>query len=258
MVRTRDFLLWLLAVAFLLIAIVVTSLWYSDSPLPSLSTWWEGAVSGESEYVGDVPVVPDERESRLEILRAKVAEKLARTASDEESGDSIPLTATSTDEDAVATASTTTTAVVKTCANYRSLQIPWIPQAVLQENREGVRVYFERGLPDPTSSTTPELIRTIIPLRSWPNQSSTCLPTDVIGIATDGSLIRNDELALYTVFGPDTIVGYSLDGFAIYGPSNQKTDICGGATVDGTYRYILDAKRPGLINCFAGSPVTVL
>jgi hypothetical protein len=66
--------------------------------------------------------------------------------------------------------------------------------------------------------------------------------------------MRNNELALYTVFGPDTLVGYSLDGFPIYGPSTVATDSCGGAMVGGVYRYVLSAERPGLLTCFAATP----
>jgi hypothetical protein len=255
MVRTRDFVLFLLILAFLVLAIFGTELWHSIRSTPILSSWWQQD-QVEVDYSGEVPTVPDTRESRLATLRAKVAERLqiGKTAEEE-----TPVEATTTEPTAVVVATTTSVTVteVTTCAGYRVQNVPWVPQSVLQENREGVRVYFERGLPDPLASTTPENIRLVIPLRSWPSAKINCLPTDVIGVATDGSLMRNDELALYTVFGPSTVVGYSLDGFPIYGPSDTPTDSCGGATVGGFYRYILDAERPGLITCFAALPVGI-
>ncbi len=251
MVRTRDFVLLLLSVGFLLIAIVGTEVWHSWRSVQLLASWW-GTPVAEVEYVGEVPVAPDTRASRLEVLKAKVAERLSGGEEPIVEPD-VTAATTSSESEPVATSSVAPKPI-QTCAGYRTVNIPWTPQTILQENREGVRVYFERGLPDPLSSSTPELIRAVVPLRSWPAGPGTCIPNDVIGIAMDGSLMRNDELALYTVFGPDTIVGYALDGFPIYGPSAVATDSCGGALVAGVYRYVLASDREGLINCFAATP----
>jgi hypothetical protein len=90
-----------------------------------------------------------------------------------------------------------------------------------------------------------------------PLNSESCVASDVIGIATDGSLIRNNEVGAYGVFGGGTLVGYALDGFPIYGVSEQKADICGGAMVGGQYRYVISSERATIINCFAGAPVAL-
>jgi hypothetical protein len=79
----------------------------------------------------------------------------------------------------------------------------------------------------------------------------------VIGITIGGSLIRNNEVGVYGVFGGDTLVGYALDGFPIYGTSGQKTDICGGGMIGGQYRYMISSSRGTIINCFAGTPVAI-
>lgn len=256
MVRTRDFVLFLLAVVFLLLAIVGTQWWYGWRSLPIVgNAWSDNEVS--SEYAAEVPAKTDDRASRIESLRAKVSARLAARDEVIASAPETPEPEPRAADTAATTTATETTVVVKTCSGYQPLTVPWTPQALLQENREGVRVYYERGLPDPLSSSTPETIRAIVPLRSWPAGSPTCLPTDVIGVAMDGSLIRNDELALYTVFGADTLIGYSLDGFPIYGPSNVTTDACGGAMVGGTYRYVLDSERAGLITCFSATPTRI-
>lgn len=249
MVRTRDFILFLLVVAFLLLSILGTELWRSWRTLPFMASFLEGSETAEVAYEASVPAPEDDRGSRLEILRAKVVARLGATT---------PTESESTPPVTKPTPTATTTppkaAAVNTCASYQPLVVAWTPQQITAENREGAQVYFERGVPDPLSSTTPEIIRAVISLRSWPAGSPVCLPTDVIGIAVDGSLIRNDELALYTVFGENSLVGYSLDGFPIYGPSSVATDVCGGVVVGGQYRYVLDSERPGLISCFAASP----
>ncbi len=253
MVRTRDFLLFLLTAAVLLLAIVGTEVWHAWRSLPLVQVL-VGESDSSLEYTAEVPAMADPRPARLEELRAKVVSRLGN-----ESVAVAPevVDTPATSSPSVPAATSTTVATIKQCPSYRTLTVPWTPQSIIQENREGVRVYYERGLPDSLSSTTPELLRAVVPLRSWPLPNPTCLPTDVIGIAMDGSLIRNDELALYTVFGADTLIGYSLDGFPIYGASTINTDACGGAMVGGTYRYVLDAKRKGLITCFAGAPAVI-
>lgn len=254
MVRTRDFVLFLLAVAILLLAIMGTSVWQTWRSLPFVAGFLDES-GVEVDYAADVPAPEDNRTNRLETLRAKVVERMGSHTVTESEPEAEPEPTAPT----ITQATTTPAEVVsvKTCAGYRTLTVPWVPQQIIAENREGARVYFERGLPDPLASTTPENIRAVISLRSWPSGSSTCLPTDVIGVATDGSLIRNNELALYTVFGGDSLVGYSLDGFPIYGPSTVATDACGGTIVGGQYRYVLDADRPGLITCFSASPTSI-
>ncbi len=254
MVRTRDFILFLLCVAILLLAIIGTQVWHSWRSLPLLSMF-ANDTGTETDYTAEVPATEENRAGRLEELRAKVLARLGDDAR-EPASEPEPVPATTTPTTVPAT-TTPTVVAVQQCSSYRTLAVPWTPQTIVAENREGARVYFERGLPNPLSSSTPEVIRAVVSLRSWPATSPTCLPTDVIGIATDGSLMRNNELALYTVFGGDSLIGYSLDGFPIYGPSNIATDSCGGATVGGSYRYILDPNRAGLITCFAASPTTI-
>jgi hypothetical protein len=76
----------------------------------------------------------------------------------------------------------------------------------------------------------------------------------VVGIARDGSLIRNSDAELYAVFGPEVLIGYLLDGFPLYGASNLPTDACGGAEIGGSYRYYLSPKRDWVISCFTAAP----
>jgi hypothetical protein len=78
-----------------------------------------------------------------------------------------------------------------------------------------------------------------------------------VGVAKDGSLIRNNEARLYGIFGEQTLVGYALDGFPIYGISESVVDACGGVSVAGQYRYQLSVERENIINCFAAKPIAL-
>jgi hypothetical protein len=79
----------------------------------------------------------------------------------------------------------------------------------------------------------------------------------VIGISKNGSLIRNTDVAGYGSFGGDTLVGYALDGFPIYGAADKRTDICGGLMEDGQYRYQISNSRDTIITCYVGSPISL-
>ena len=96
-----------------------------------------------------------------------------------------------------------------------------------------------------------------LPVRSAPLSDTRCLKQDVVGIATDGSLIRNTEVGLYGIFGPDTLIGYALDGFPIYGSGRNNTDMCGGYMSPTGYRYQLSADQETMIYCFSGIPVSL-
>ncbi len=258
MFRTRDFVLVLVSLVFIVMLVVMT-VRPGVTGVGTVVTL--GEVAESPVFTAEVPAGVDTRAERLKAMRAKLAERTILMA---DTPTPVPAP-----EEVVVVASTTVPTkeevVVMTCASYRTLDIPWSPQGIVAEDREGMRVYYEPGVPTDAVDAlgqpfpVPESVRARIPLRTWPLATPSCLPTDVIGIGTDGSLMRNDELALYTVFGGDTIVGYALDGFPIYGRApGIVTDTCGGAMVGGQYRYILDPARPGLITCFAGVPTALL
>ncbi|MEZ4195225.1 MAG: hypothetical protein R3B53_02395 [Candidatus Paceibacterota bacterium] len=80
----------------------------------------------------------------------------------------------------------------------------------------------------------------------------------MVGIAKDGSAIRNQDVALYSIFGQETLVGYALDGFQIFGQNNSvPLDECGGAMVNNEYRYYLSKERQTVLNCYSGVPIKI-
>jgi hypothetical protein len=69
-------------------------------------------------------------------------------------------------------------------------------------------------------------------------------------------LIRNDEVNLYGLFSANTVVGYALDGFPIYGAAaDRTTDQCGGAVGDSGYGYMINSERDFIVACFRARPV---
>ena len=79
----------------------------------------------------------------------------------------------------------------------------------------------------------------------------------MVGVALDGSLIRNTEYPVYAIFGSESLIGYALDGFPMYGLSTDVVDQCGGKSVDGQYGYYLRPDQTVVLDCFFGKPVSL-
>jgi hypothetical protein len=268
MIRTRDFLLFLSAVFFLSSSIAATMV----ADTIGLAGSQAGAVRVATEADIPPPVVPmgallgepstidraanlaamRERLAALDLGAAPVSVTEAPALPVGESMDTLP--------DAVTD--------LQTCTTYS--EVAWADMPGVQFRiAEGARLLYRTLAPAsapvitdtpgtssaPVSEVPAEVVLAQLPVRELPMPSPTCIPHDVVGVALDGSLIRNDETALYSVFGPDTLVGYALDGFPIYGTSGLPTDDCGGMVVGGTYRYYQSAERKTVLNCYAAVPV---
>jgi hypothetical protein len=255
---TRDFAVFLGIVTFLIggIFVTVTEDYFDDRQVASVVQFAE---VDEVEYkVEEAAPVENTRPTKLAELRKKVGEYMKSVVVEKE-----PVEENS--EPVVVSVPVEEDGAVEVCSNYLVYGGQWNPRGLKFEVVEGARlVYRELApaavLPAATSSIETVPLREVItqlPLRSFPNKNTTCLSSDVIGIATDGSLIRNNELSLYKIFGSETLVGYTLDGFTIYGSGETDLDKCGGKVVAGEYRYFIDTKREGIIGCYSGVPISL-
>jgi len=258
--RTKDFLLFLITVAFLLVGITATV--QSDiakrsatSSLPALVVFSE-----EMTYEAVLPeAVAIDRPSRLASLRNKIAALVLDTP--------IEAEVTVLPEEIVKEEVVVPGAILH-CPRYTTIAPAWVATGLRFEVVEGARLVYREvaalpvvsenasGTSQAALASNHEIVLQL-PLRSAPLLTKTCIATDVVGIALDGSLIRNNEHTLYQVFGADSLIGYALDGFPIYGVRSQPTDVCGGSSVSGEYRYYLSTEREGVLGCFGGEPVSL-
>jgi len=252
--RTRDFLLFLLVVIFLVMAIATTisrdvsrgtTASTIDFPKTTESVTYE-AVLTESP--------PDERERRLDTLRKKIA-KLGTVETI-----SAPTVDDMASEELSDNGDVVTIGDVDYCEDYASVTTSWLPDDLNFEIVEGARIIYRESSAVIGTSSVLRSENTVLqlPLRSAPISVKSCIGQDVAGIALDGSLIRNDEYGLYGIFGSETHLGYALDGFPIYGSGGDlQTDSCGGSVVSGEYRYYLSPEREGVLGCYSGVPVRI-
>jgi len=245
MFRTRDFILLFSTIAFLVMAIGTTLISQSRAPDLINVTFDPPPVAEYTAVVATAETTS--RDERIAQMRAKISQESFVS-------EQLPAAAVNTD---LATSSESddvlvTTGVVR-CPNYQPRQGFWDARDLTLSAREGARV-VTRGV---VAGTAVPTVLVQLPMVMIPTGNPACIASDVIGIANDGSLIRNDEMQLYSIFGATTVVGYALDGFPIYGGGSNLVDACGGRVVAGQYRYELQSGSETLINCFAGAPVTL-
>jgi hypothetical protein len=260
--RTRDFLLFILTIAFLVVGIASTigidlSAARQKAALITFSDSNEVVI-----YSAVLPETPsDTRSSRLAELKDKVLnfldshDDILQEAEIEE----VVTTEDIVDDEFVV-------GQVMLCPGYTRLATNWQTSGLKFEIVEGARIVYRENtavVPSLTSTTSDQSLPNVpdvvvqLPLRTAPLANKTCLASDVVGIALDGSLIRNNEHTIYQVFSETSLVGYALDGFPIYGLSTQKTDNCGGTMAAGDYRYYLSSERDGVVGCFSGVPTSI-
>ena len=253
MLRTRDFILVFTAVVFLVVAIGATWLaaWQSgggnldvealqqqlQSPSQQL-----GAVIASSELVS--------REQRAAAMREKIASAPELYSPEPAVIQPVvePVATTTVQSDSLAGA-------LDQCGSYAAYLGFWDARNLAVVAGEGATLVVRTTLLANGSSTDTTLLQ--LPQRVAPAPDQSCIGSDVIGIANDGSLIRNDEVGLYSVFGAGTKIGYALDGFPIYGVGVSEVDSCGGLMVSGQYRYQLQADSDSVITCFAAAAVAL-
>lgn len=250
-IRSRDFFLFALAFAVLVIAIVAAAvdgrktIKMSATPNQMLA-----AVAGATDY----PVLSTdidinaEREARLQEMRQQLKGRKPTTVKE-------PAIAAEPELGAV---NTVAKQEPELCPTYVVYGKEWSPLGIKIEVVEGARlIYREVDSLLSTDVASQKEVLLQLPLRLEPTPSWYCLPQDVIGIALDGSLIRNQESRLYGVFGSDTLVGYALDGFPIYGRGTEVGDDCGGIKTAGGYRYQITSERDSILSCFSGTPISL-
>jgi hypothetical protein len=258
MFRTRDFILVFLTVGFLVLAIIYTLATQNQSRFDAIRPTQQTPINEVTAVVVESDSPQLNRDERLRTLREKIAASeligISAAANPETQNPEVDVSQTSSspsqfDEPLL-------------CPNYQVNQMVfgWPATDIITDTREGSRVYYtvEMSTATSTASTSSpvasESILLQLPIQFVPLGTASCLASDVVGVALDGSLIKNQEASLYQLFTNDSLIGYALDGFPIYGTGSAVTDNCGGRIVQGQYRYELSESRDNVLNCFSGNP----
>ncbi len=260
MIRTRNFFLFILLLAFLLGAIVLTA-WFSADT--NATTSYRAMLFGPettTTMTAEIGELKDDKQSRLDALRKKLATFTDVALAPSEIAVTPEPLASATSTEPVAEPDAV--AMVQRCANYRSVTVPQLTGGLTYSESGGQRTFsITETVTVDASSTVPTTNQRIVftlPLRSADLGVTDCISADIVAVSPSGVPIRNSDVAAYSGSGESTLIGYTIDGLTLFGnTSSIETDECGGATVGGVYRYYVSPERDTLLNCFVAIPVAL-
>ena len=250
MIRTRNFLLYVLSMVFLVSAIGYTvandtvGMSYS---VPETVAFVENQATAYGAIAG---MEEEDRDAYIEAMRQKIAQGLGKI-------DGAPVVFTSVDdtpEPGMQVAGSATVAWCDVPERTDDVTASWFQGPVTLEDT-GVARRAVQTLPSGADSDTPT--RTLIELSKATarNAYDTCLSHDIIGIGVDGTLIINYDTWRFGGYGDGVIVGYALDGFPIItGGEGGMLDSCGGTDMGDGYAYRVRTDSESILSCFAGTP----
>ncbi len=261
MIRKRDLIVFIVVLFVLLLCIAVTLVAGSVkvSPTGVLFTGDEAP----QEFTAQAPQNDLNREDIISRLR----NALAQNQSDIEPQPSV-------EEDAVEETQTMgevdePTGVDRCGGADDALAYvkSWPLAGVGVEQQGGVRTVVHTqqitGVPLPyassTASSTQGQTRTVLltlPTSPYATGETHCVPSDVIGVTTSGSLMFNSDAAFYRGYGTEYLIGYARDGYPIYGYYEGTLDSCGGYMHPSGYRYSVSASKDHLLSCYTATPAS--
>jgi hypothetical protein len=262
MIRTRDFILYLLVLGFVLLGATYTGL--ASRTVTEIESYFIPGDSVATAVEAYRVERPQTGQSRWEELRQ-------RLAAGEGYLDDRPAVFTSVDQEAANTAAqdaSSTAMVGDRAVQWCGVPLPgniasW-PSATTLSIVEGQRVVFAEETSVVTVGTTTETITeevvvASLPVRSIRSTFDSCLPDTVIGISAAGQPLLNDQASQYAGFASQQVVGHARDGFSIFGPvaDPESLDACGGRYVNNVYQYHVRVDEPFILGCYAGVPAAL-
>lgn len=264
MIRTRDFLLYLIVLGFLIVGAVYTGL-------------SERTVSEMREILFTaVPAAPSSTVFTTEetiSLDARRAELQARLEAGEGQLADAPPVFVSVDQLALQEQAEATSSLsdfsgaraVQWCSGPLSspLIARWPTNSQLT-TVEGQRVLTstQREIVQMGSSTetvVTEETFLALPIRTVRTSFASCLTDTLIGVTIGGQPLTNEMAGQFLGAGARQAIGYTRDGFTVFGPLEDDTllDECGGQYVNGQYQYHVRVSEPFILGCYAGVPTTL-
>ncbi len=250
MIRTRDFILFVITFCFLVLAIIFTVTSHRGG---FLSVAFNETTSQDAGGVIEIEEVSEEetRQSTIARLREKIknAPILSSSAPSVVTPDVVIASSSESESGSLEETVDGTVVALQMCPGATdglTVAQAWPRTGVTVSEVEGVRV---------ATYTDAMGVKQLLLLPLYPNPSGqNCLTSEIIGLTKTGSLIFNSDAIAYQASGAETLIGYALDGVAIYGLYTGVTDACGGYDHPSGYRYSLSPERPFMIGCYMASP----
>lgn len=264
MIATRDFFLYVALLVGVLVGATYTGVTGLAQDHIRHVVTFNTAESTDATYLAYTESPDDDKAARRALLTAKIQDG-------EGSLTEAPPVFTSVDQIRAAEAANATTATASAAlvmqAQYCTTPVlpamasKW-PNIVEVSSFEDEIVFYTEhqettavGTTTTTSVTQVEAFR--LPIRSVRTGFDSCLPDILIGATVSGQPLANTAVEFYTNTSAETLIGYTRDGFSIYGPLPDESvlDSCGGRYDNGVYQYHVRSESASLIACYAGIPI---
>lgn len=267
MIRTRDFLLFVVVLLFLCMGIVFTL--FEETVFKDEGETDFALSSDEAPvFSASAPTLLNDREGTIARLRALLEEDKSVITADPSVEEVLSIES----EVEVGTATDTQSIIVSIdrCGGLDdslSYAKNWPLTETTLSVADGRRVvtHAQKNATAPvdvnassTVSNSPAIPTVLLSLPLTPMALSepVCVPSDIVGVTTYGALIFNTDVSLYLLHTPQMLIGYARDGFPIYGSYQGEVDRCGGYDHPAGYRYSISHERNFIIGCFQGSPAS--
>jgi len=265
MIRTRDFILYMTTLIFVVLGTTYTGLLSHPSPNSQATP-----VEADKEAVVARAFLP----TRTTDLNTRLAELRIRLMDGEGYLAKAPAVFTSVDQVMIEPpVPITTTENINETTRQQQRSVQWCdhapppvdlsrwPSAVVQIT-DTERVLRSEVTSAVVVGTTTKFVRQAItrvalPIRTVRSTFTSCLDSLLIGVTVNGSPLRNDSVYRYLKTSAQTPIGYTRDGFTVFGAVSDEAalDECGGQYVQNKYQYHLRPGEPFIIGCYAGLPV---
>lgn len=256
MLRTRDLILFVVALFFLTVAITATVV--RDTAIPERYSVAFSDAGSSTDVEATAPQNVLDRQSVIDRLRTKLqnsTERIAPAASVE-----------APEEEAVEQEKKG----LQRCL-YPDDALSMVPQWPLRDVsitvQEGARlVSFSETVIVPSSAASTasstvseEVVTTVTPLLQMPltplkQADASCVPSEVVGVTSGGILMFNGDVNSYRKIPESALIGYARDGFPVYGVYEGEVDQCGGYEHPLGYRYTISTERDYIVGCYTGAP----
>lgn len=256
MLRTKDLVLFVLVIAFLMIAIMFTVV-----SKPSTS-------SEQTEKVIFNEITAEDKVAIHDLDELDRASNIARLRDAINSDESISTYTASEEVDGEPIDETTTNLKCPQTGNPIAFLRSWPRDKVEVGVVEGARLVAEVAESMPmvpkattsTSSNKADVVKKetkpllVLPLLPIPTAETNCVSNEIVGITAQGGLLFNSDAAAYVNKNPDSLIGYARDGYPVYGPYTGQVDECGGYTAAGGYRYAINSIDKKVLGCYRATP----
>ena len=264
MPRTRDMVIFVAALLFLLVSIAVT---YVQSTLQNQAKlsfdFFDASLQTATLYSATNPTTEVDRQSAILHFRSRIEKDRDGLLAIQKDVETVP-------QEVVEVSTQPQTGIVANyCGPDDSLHV--LQEYPLRDTSvtvtSGMRYVVHTSVlqPVPTSGTTSSstlkqdtqyIKRNLISMPVYPPIQSevSCIPSAVVGVTANGSLLLNQDASSYFGASEKELIGFARDGFPIYGPYKGEVDTCGGYLHPEGYRYTLAKDRDFVLGCFVGSP----